>query len=290
MSQFFLRSRKFRETLQQVFGNSIPNGITFASGKGGVGKTLLAANFAFSFAERGIRTLIIDGDCGLANLDIALGVLVKFTLEDVLQRKVPLMEAVVQTRYPGLSLLPASSGKILDWTDPDAFQDIREIFDQWDLVVVDAPAGASTAVSHWSFLTRWTAVVVNEEKTSLTDAYALMKILKKQGYNGLFQLVANRVSSEEGGLRLFERFSKVVHDFLEIPMGFLGSVPEDQQLKVSLEQRRLCASEFPFSTSSQAVRRLVASFCALVESESQDLQTNLAPSFQKFKRFPVGGQ
>jgi flagellar biosynthesis protein FlhG len=226
------------------------------SGKGGVGKTNVVANLAAALVLRKKRVMVIDGDLGLANLDLFLGVRPVYTLADFLTGQVPLDEIIVSNRN-GILLLPGASGvqeitalrhdqKVALLTELDALS--HEI----DLVLVDTGSGISDAVTYFATAAQEIVVVVTPEPSSMTDAYALVKVLASVHHEKRFRILANNVSSEAEARRLFDALSRTALRFLNASLDFFGWVPCDPELIRAVARSQMVVTETSDAPSARA--------------------------------------
>ncbi len=237
-----------------------PHVLAISGGKGGVGKSLTTANLGLSLHQLGMRTLLIDGDLGLANLDVLMGVVPQTSLEDIITGQSPVQDVMMNV-YQGMYLLPSYSGiqKTPQLSYPQRsylFQQLQNFWNDLQFVLIDTAAGASDTVEQWLLSSHNVALVVTPDPTSLTDAYALMKILKCKGHQMKFKLLVNMVKNQEEGLQIFKHMSYVTMEHLGVPLSLLGIVPEDISLKHSVRERNLCVQKYPFSESSKAFRKI----------------------------------
>jgi flagellar biosynthesis protein FlhG len=242
-----------------------PKVIAVSGGKGGVGKTLLTANLAYSCATLGQRTLVIDGDLGLSNLDVIMNLRPRGSIDDVLAGECTIADVIVPYAQ-GLDLLPASSG-FLKVAELDRvhklilLEQIEALDGLYDLILIDCPAGVSRTVQHWAASAGQIVVVVTPEPTSLADGYATMKILSATIGESHFSLVVNMASSEREALDVYERFSTVSEEFLGAKVKYLGAVPQDAAARQSVLQRSLLSRNLPFSSAAVAINSVAAQIC-----------------------------
>lgn len=237
-----------------------PRVFAVTGGKGGVGKTLTTANLGLCFARLGMRTLLIDGDLGLANLDVVLNVRPQFTLDDVLSGDRELRDCIV-TGPDGLRLIPASSG-VLKIAELGRVQklvlldQIESLDEEFDAVFIDTAAGVSKNVQFWTSTAAEIIVVVTPEPTAMADGYATMKILNQTTGETRFKLVVNMVRSEQEGLRVYEKLSTLAADYLQVKVEFLGSVPFEESVRESVRERVPFVQKYPFSEASRGTRNI----------------------------------
>jgi flagellar biosynthesis protein FlhG len=221
-----------------------------------VGKTNVVANLAAAFVQRKKRVLVIDADLGLANLDIFFGVRPAYTLADFFTGVASLNEIVIQNR-DGILLLPGACGapevtalrhdqKIALLTELDALG--HEI----DLALVDTSSGISDAVTYFATAAQEIVVVVTPEPSSMTDAYALIKVLATAHHEKRFRILANNVSGEEEALHLFDALSKSTLRLLNSSLDFLGWVPRDPQLARAVARSQMVVTEASDAPSAKA--------------------------------------
>jgi len=233
--------------------------IAVTSGKGGVGKTNVAVNLALAFDQMGQRVLIMDADLGLANVDILLGLTPRYNISHVLEGLKTLEEVLVQG--PGkVRVMPASSGvqKLTHLTEEqklvmlDLFDDLEM---EIDVLIIDTGAGISDAVLYFNLAVQEKIVVVNHEPTSLTDAYALIKVLYKRYGERHFKILVNCVKNEKEGLSVFGKISKVADHFLnDLSLEYLGTIPRDPYIGKSVMQQKPVLEAYPKAPACRAFR------------------------------------
>ncbi|MEP1447796.1 MAG: MinD/ParA family protein [Paraglaciecola sp.] len=234
--------------------------IAVTGGKGGVGKTNVTLNTAISLAQQGKRVMVLDADLGLANVDVLLGLRVEKNLSHVLSGECTLDEVLVEGPY-GIKIAPATSGSqsMTELTATEHAGLIRafsELQSQIDVLIVDTAAGISDMVLSFSKASQDIMMVVCDEPTSLTDAYALIKILNKEHGIFRFKIVANMVRSMREGDELFSKLTKVTNRFLDVALELVAVIPFDENVRKSVRKQKAVVEAFPTSPAAMAIRRL----------------------------------
>ncbi|MFT6283590.1 MAG: flagellar biosynthesis protein FlhG [Arenicella sp.] len=234
--------------------------IAVTGGKGGVGKTNVTLNTAISLAQQGKRVMVLDADLGLANVDVLLGLRVEKNLSHVLSGECTLDEVLVEGPY-GIKIAPATSGSqsMTELTPTEHAGLIRafsELQSQIDVLIVDTAAGISDMVLSFSKASQDIMMVVCDEPTSLTDAYALIKILNKEHGVFRFKIVANMVRSMREGDELFSKLTKVTNRFLDVALELVAVIPFDENVRKSVRKQKAIVEAFPTSPAAMAIRRL----------------------------------
>jgi flagellar biosynthesis protein FlhG len=232
--------------------------IAVTGGKGGVGKTNIAVNLAVSMSMEGLDVILFDADLGLANVDVVLGMQPKYTLADVVSGEKTLADVVVEGPE-GLRVIPAASGvaKMVEMQSSDQERLIRLLSDQLmppDVLIVDTGAGIDQTVQTFVAACQSAVLVVCDEPASLTDAYALMKVLRAKKDIRRFEILANQVDNPLQGKQLFERISNVCDRYLDVELGYLGGIPTDMYLRRAVQERRALVSAYPRSPAATAIR------------------------------------
>jgi flagellar biosynthesis protein FlhG len=234
---------------------------TVASGKGGVGKTNVSVNLATAFAQMGRKVMIMDADLGLANVDVMLGLQPTLNLSHVIKGECNLEEIILDAPG-GIKVIPASSGvqNMAELTPAEHAGLIRafsELNTDLDILIVDAAAGISDSVVSFSKAAQELIVVVCDEPASITDAYALIKLLNRDHGMRRFRVLANMAHSEKEGRELYAKLVKVTDRFLdEVVLDFLGSIPYDENLRKAVKKQRPVVDVFPGSKASQAFKEV----------------------------------
>ncbi|HIE08667.1 MAG TPA: MinD/ParA family protein [Armatimonadetes bacterium] len=236
--------------------------LTVTGGKGGVGKTTLACNFALSFSRMGFLTAVVDADYGLANADVMFDVLPERTLGDVVAGRCDLSEVGIEVAE-GCVLFPGGSGlpELLGLTREDRERLLREVEglkDRFDFVVVDTAPGIWEEILDTAVLGDLVIVVTSPCPMALTDAYAIVKWLHKYGREEV-EVVVNKAGGAVEAMRSFETLQKVVSAFMpELKVSFLGWVPRDPAVVVASRSRTPVVRAFPHSPSSMRIEEICA--------------------------------
>ncbi|WP_077339354.1 MinD/ParA family protein [Pseudocolwellia agarivorans] len=234
--------------------------IAVSGGKGGVGKTNVSLNTAIALAQLGKQVLVLDADLGLANVDVMLGLRVQRNLSHVLSGECELDDIIIEGPA-GIKIIPATSGtqSMVDLTPNEhaglirAFSDMQTKF---DILIVDTAAGISDMVLSFCRASQNVMLVVCDEPTSITDCYALMKLLSRDHEVFKFKVVANMVRSPNEGQQLFEKLSKVSDRFLDVGLELVGVVPFDENIRKSGRKQKAIIEAFPNSPASIGFRNL----------------------------------
>jgi len=231
--------------------------ICVSSGKGGVGKSNIVVNLACAFDLMGKKVLILDADLGLANIDVLLGLTPRENISHVLEGKRQMREVLVNG--PGnIRIMPASSGvqELTRLTDDQKLQFLQlldELETDFDILLVDTAAGISDTVLYFNLAAHERIVVVTPEPTSLTDAYALIKVLYTRHGERHFRILANSVHNDKAGKCIFAQMSKVADHFLDgISLDFLGSIPHDPEVPKAVLQQKALVESFPNAPAARA--------------------------------------
>ena len=247
-------------TLRQAVAMKAPGRIVrvvaVTSGKGGVGKTNVTANLAVALAHLGRRVMVLDADLGLGNLDVLLGLTPKFSLADVLSGQRRLREVLVPGPG-GITVLPAGSGfqnltALSDHQIRELQSEMDELQEETDILLIDTGAGIGRNVTSFATMAQDIIVVAAPEPTSLTDAYALMKVLSTQYGERRFRLLVSMTRSPTDGQDVYRKLSLVAERFLHISINFLGSIPFDPRLAEAVCQQRPLVELYPQSKAAQA--------------------------------------
>lgn len=234
--------------------------IAVTGGKGGTGKSCVAVNLAISLAQCGRHALLLDGDLGLANVDVLLGLTPRYTLEHVLRGERSLEEVIIETAS-GVRVVPGASGvarlaSLGSAEQAGLIQAFAGLPGALDVLLVDTAAGISDTVLRFCQSAQQVLVVLRDEPASLTDTYALIKVLSRSHGVRQFRVLANMTRAVGQGEAVFRRLQRVADRYLTVALDFVGEVPEDGALQKSIQAQRAVVELYPSSPAGQAFRRL----------------------------------
>ena len=243
-----------------------PRIFAITSGKGGVGKTNIVANLGFTLSRFGQKVLILDADLGLGNLDVLLGLTPEYNLSHLIRGEKNLSEIVVSG--PGrLKILPAASGihEMTSLSPEDrhlVFSQLEDFIRDFDIMLIDTAAGISSNVLYFNINADEIIVVATPEPTSITDAYALMKVLSVKYGTNQFKLVINAVANDHEADDVYRQLNLVADRFLNIKIDYYGGIVLDENLRKGVRQQRVVSELSPLTKASRnfaALARKIAS-------------------------------
>jgi flagellar biosynthesis protein FlhG len=234
--------------------------IAVTSGKGGVGKTNISVNLSVALSDAGKRVMLMDADLGLANVDVLLGLHPQHNLSHVIDGVCSLEEVIV----PGpadIMVVPAASGikrlaELNTMENAGLIRAFSELSHEVDILIIDTAAGINESVTSFSRAAQEVVVVVCDEPASITDAYALIKVLSCDYGIQRFRVLANQVQSAQEGRELFTKISRVTDRYLDARLEFMGVVPYDDYLRKAVRKQRAVVQAYPRSRASLAFKTL----------------------------------
>ena len=230
--------------------------VAILSGKGGVGKTNIALNLGYCLFRGGSRVLLMDCDLGLANLDVLLGLAPDKTLQDIVDQGIDPKEVTVSIDQGGFDFLPAASGapelvEMDEETRAILFERLFPVLDNYEFLFMDLGAGINPSVLSFAAMSRLRIVVITPEPTSLTDSYALIKILKTQYGIRDFHVAVNMAESKEEEKQTFGRLNMACKKFLDLEVKYLGAIRQDKTMAEAVRKQIPLMKLAPKSSAGQ---------------------------------------
>lgn len=234
--------------------------IAVTGGKGGVGKTNVSVNLAVAAAEIGHRVMLLDADLGLANIDVVLGLHPKHDLSDVFDGQCDLNEILLDGPE-NIKIIPGASGiksmaELSNIEHTGLIRAFADIGQDVDTFIIDTAAGISDTVISFSRAAHEILVVVCDEPASITDAYALIKLLNRDYGNQRFRILSNMVSGPQEGRELYNKMCRVTDRYLDVMLSYMGSIPYDVSLKKAVKAQKPVIQAYPRSKAAQAFKGL----------------------------------
>jgi flagellar biosynthesis protein FlhG len=238
--------------------------LTVTSGKGGVGKSNFTLNFALSLQAKGYKVLVFDADIGMANIDVLMGASPKYSLYHLLKRQKSIWE-IIHKGYNDLEFIAGGSGfnDLLGLSEAELdyfMQQVNQLNGYVDYILFDTGAGLSRETLKFIVAAQETIVVTTPEPTSITDAYAIIKMVHAMDYQVPFRLVINRVTDSKEGKQTADKISLVSKQFLNIDIPTLGFVEDDQYVSKAVKKQVPFTIAFPHCNASRGVQELAERF------------------------------
>ncbi len=258
--------------------------ISVTSGKGGVGKSNIVANLALALAFYGKKVLIIDADLGVGNLDVLLGLSPQYNLNHVLSGEKSLQEIIVEVT-PNIKLIPAGSG-VQEYTSLGQHEKLRlldeldMLEEDFDIMIIDTEAGISENVTYFTVAAQEILVVVTPEPTSITDVYALIKLLATRYSEHHFKVLINMARDSEDALEVFRKLANVAGRFLDISLDYLGCVVRDERLIDAVKKQKAVYELYPDSDASNCFTTLAKR--VIENSRQSKLKGNIQFFFRRY--------
>lgn len=234
--------------------------IAVTGGKGGVGKTSVAVNLATALASVGRRVMLLDGDLGLANVDVFLGLSPRHTMAHVLSGERSLEEIIIESSH-GVAVVPGASGvaELANLSSAGCLslvQAFSGLSARIDALIVDTCAGIAHNVVQFAQAAQHVLLVVCDEPASMTDAYALIKVMSRNHNVTKFNVLANITRSPGEGEALYQKLQRVTSRFLDVTLEYVGEIPEDPYLRRAIREQRPVVAAFPAAPASRAFKKL----------------------------------
>jgi flagellar biosynthesis protein FlhG len=234
--------------------------IAVTSGKGGVGKSNVVSNLAIALSSQGKKVLVLDADLGLGNLDVLLGLSPAYNMNNVLNGEKSLLEIIVDGPA-GIKIIPAGSG-VQEFTSLGQHEKLKlldeldMLEEKFDIMIVDTEAGISENVTYFSVAAQEIIVVVTPEPTSITDVYALIKLLATRYSEHHFKVLVNMAKDSEDALEVFRKLANVAGRYLDISLDYLGCVIKDEKVVEAVKRQRAVSDLFPESEAANCFATL----------------------------------
>ncbi len=287
------QATKLRERVQgtvQQPNNSRVLAVT--SGKGGVGKTSLSVNLAIELAKKGQKVVIFDADFGLANVEVMLGIRPKYNLLDLIHNEKSIQDIIVNGPM-NIGFISGGSGvsELASLSHDNIKLLITEMVKldrMYDVVIIDTGAGITDSVMEFVNVSPEILLVVTPEPTSITDAYSLLKVLRrKESFNPLYKtinVVSNRITGDEEGIEIYDKMNTVSSKFLNTKLRYLGGIPQDKNAPMAIIEQKPIVMAYPNSPAAKAIGEL-ANKLMNGEQEEYKKKEGIAKVFLDFIKF-----
>jgi flagellar biosynthesis protein FlhG len=233
--------------------------ITITSGKGGVGKSSIVSNMAYVLGGMKESTYILDADLSLGNIDIMFGVVPQFNIKDLIQGKKRIGEIVVEGPG-GIRIIPSTSGvseySHLSLEERNILLSSFLELPEYDFLIVDTSAGISSNVVYFNAISEDIFIVVTPDPASLTDSYAVIKVLHKNTGRKNFNIIVNMAREEKEAMDVFKKITRVTDRFLDVYLDFYGYIPMDKNINVATRKQKLWVEQFPDTLATKALQKI----------------------------------
>ena len=234
--------------------------VAVTSGKGGVGKTNIVTNLAIALARQGLRPLVVDGDLGLANVDLLLGIAPQYDMQDVILGQRSVADVVIEGP-DGIKILPASSGveelaNLDEYRTEVLIRSLAELESDIDIILIDCPSGIGRSAVSLAQVADPILVVTTPEPTAFSDAYAMIKVLSRRSLRSVPVLVVNEADSEEEAAAVAKRVRQVAKRFLNLDIEYWGAILADESVPKSVLRQEPFLSTYPYSPAASCIYAL----------------------------------
>jgi len=234
--------------------------ISITSGKGGVGKTSISTNLALSLSSLGKKVCVFDADASLANINILLGIRPEFTLEHLLNGEKELKQIIVDGPR-GIKVIPGASGiaefaHLSKQKKETLVSALNQLQSQFDYLIIDTAAGIGEDVLDFIRASQYSIVVITPEPTSLTDAFSLLKVLKRSGFEKKPYVLVNMAMDKSNSLTIFNRFKSAIKKYIDIQIEYIGFIQVDETIISSVSLQCPAVLLKPNSIASQCFKQL----------------------------------
>jgi len=253
-----------RKTDMGTGRQNFPKVVAVTSGKGGVGKTNIVGNLAVSLSRMGKRVVIIDADIGLANIDIIFNLRPQYNIRHVISTEKTLNQVMVESKH-GVKILPGGNGfadltQLNEGEKLNLLSEFETLSDQADIIFVDTGAGIASNVLYFNCACDECIVIATREPTSITDAYAMMKVMSQEYGTKYFKLIVNMVDSAAQAKKVYAALSSALDKYLKnVVLEYVGHIPFDRQLQKAVQKRGLVMDNAPDSLSAKAMKDIAVS-------------------------------
>ncbi len=264
--------------------------ISVTSGKGGVGKTTVSVNLAICLARAGKKVLLFDGDLGLANINVLLGIIPEHNIYEVMKGKKSIRDIIISTSY-GIDIIAGANGisQLANITDTQRDNFMRELesLTGYDIMLIDTGAGVGANVIGLVLPADDILVVTTPEPTAITDAYGMIKSIVANHNDKVIRLIVNRVPSAVEAKRVADRLISIAAQFLKTRVESIGFIFEEALVQKSIRNQRPHVVLHPGSKSSACLHHVAA---RLLNSRVRDESPGIANFFQKLVSFSFGSR
>ncbi|MBX7084953.1 MAG: MinD/ParA family protein [Leptospirales bacterium] len=264
--------------------------LTVTSGKGGVGKTTVSVNLAISLARAGKKVLLFDGDLGLANINVLLGIIPEHNIYEVLKGKKKLQDIIIRTSY-GIDIIAGANGisQLANLSDSqrENFLEGLQSLMGYDIMLIDTGAGVGANVIGLVLPADEILVVTTPEPTAITDAYGMIKSVVSHGPGGKIKLIVNRVPDAGEAKMVADRLISISNQFLKARVENLGFIFEESSVQKSIRSQRPYVVLFPNAKSSACIKHIAA---RLINAPVEEDSAGIYQFFQKMMNFSFRGK